>query len=177
MSYFNNFPNIVYPFYIKDKLELRSVKDIVLNVRVRQEIIANISFYDTYDIQEGETPEIIAEKLYGDAGLHWVIMLANDRYDFYNDFPLSQEQLDIYVENKYGAGNENDQHIIFGELHFEDYLGNIVDGPATETTLAITNLEYETRVNDSKRRIKVINPGIVPQIITEIENSFTGFSA
>lgn len=177
MSYFKNFPNMVYPFEINGKLVLHAVKDIVLNVRVRKEILANITYYDTYDINDGETPEIIAEKLYGDAKLHWIIMLANERYDLYNEFPLSQQQLEIHVVNKYGEGNEYDQHILHGELHFEDYLGNVVDGPATETTRAVTNIEYETKVNEAKRRIKVINPNIVPQVVSEIENAFTGFVA
>lgn len=175
MSYFSNFPNILYPFNINGKLTLIRVKDIALNVRVRKEIINNITLYDTYDIQEGDTPESIAEKLYGDPNLHWVIMLANDRYDLYNDFPLSSDALAAYIENKYGQGNEEDQHILFGSPHFVDQNGNIVDGPATELITPVSNFQYEFGVNESKRRIKVLSPQVVANVISEIATVFEGF--
>lgn len=175
MSYFSNFPNILYPFKLNGKITLIRVKDIALNVRVRKEIINNITLYDTYDIQDGDTPETIAEKLYGDAHLHWVIMLANDRYDFYNDFPLSSDALAAYIENKYGQGNEEDQHMLFGEPHFRDQNGNIVDGPATELITAVSNFQHEFEVNESKRRIKVLSPQVVANVVSEIAASFEGF--
>lgn len=175
MSYFSNFPDILYPFTLNGKITLIRVKDIALNVRVRKEIISNITLYDTYDIEDGETPENIAEKLYGDANLHWVIMLANDRYDFYNDFPLSSDALSAYIENKYGQGNEGDQHVIFGEPHFVDLDGNITDGPESEIVKPVTNFQYEFDVNESKRRIKVLSPRVVANVITEIGNTFEGF--
>jgi hypothetical protein len=176
MTYFANFPDILYPFELGGKIKLVRVKDIVSNVRIRKQILSNITLYDEYDIIDGETPEIIAERVYGDATLHWVIMLANDRYDLWNDFPLSGEALSKYIENKYGQGNENDQHKIFDSLHFEDEKGNIVDGPATNLVRAITNLEYELRVNESKRRIKIINKNVIANIVAELDASFEKFA-
>lgn len=172
MTYFANFPDILYPFELGGKLKLVRVKDIVANVRLRKSILSNITLYDEYDIEDGETPEIIAEKVYGDANLHWVIMLTNDRYDLWNDFPMSGEALSKYIESKYGQGNEESQHIIFDTPHFEDERGNIVDGPANNLVRAISNLEYETRMNESKRRIKVVNKSIIANIIAELEKSF-----
>lgn len=175
MSYFSHFPSILYPFKMNGKTHLVRVKDIALNVRVKKEIINNITVYDTYDIQDGDTPEILAEKIYGDAQLHWVIMLVNDRYDFYNDFPLSSDALASYVENKYGQGNENEQHLIFGSPHFEDINNNIVDGPATETITAVTNFDYEFKRNEAKRRIKILSPAVVANVVAEIGSVFDTF--
>jgi hypothetical protein len=175
MTYFANFPDILYPFELGGKIKLVRVKDIVSNVRIRKQILSNITLYDEYDITDGETPEIIAERVYGDPTLHWVIMLVNDRYDLWNDFPMSGDALSKYIENKYGQGNENDQHIIFDSLHFEDERGNIVDGPATNLVRAITNLEYETRVNESKRRIKIVNKTLIANIVSELDASFEKF--
>jgi hypothetical protein len=175
MTYFANFPDILYPFELGGKIKLVRVKDIVSNVRIRKQVLSNITLYDEYDIEDGETPEIIAERVYGDANLHWVIMLTNDRYDLWNDFPLSGEALSKYIENKYGQGNEENQHVIFDTPHFEDEKGNIVDGPASNLVRAITNLEYETRVNESKRRIKIINKTLIAAIVSELETSFETF--
>lgn len=172
MTYFANFPDILYPFELGGKLKLVRVKDIVANVRLRKSVLSNITLYDEYDIEDGETPEIIAERVYGDANLHWVIMLTNDRYDLWNDFPMSGEALSKYIENKYGEGNEYNQHIIFDTPHFEDERGNIVDGPASNLVREISNLEYETRMNESKRRIKIVNKSIIANIVAELESSF-----
>lgn len=176
MTYFANFPDILYPFELGGKIKLVQVKDIVSNVRLRKQLLSNITLYDEYDIEDGETPEIIAERVYGDANLHWVIMLANDRYDLWNDFPMSGDALSKYIENKYGQGNENNQHIIFDSPHFEDERGNIVDGPASNLVRAISNFEYEMRVNESKRKIKIINKTLVANIVTELNSSFETFA-
>lgn len=172
MSYFENFPTIAYPFVINGKTEMRLVKDIALNVRFKTEILNNISLYDTYDIQDNETIEKIAEKLYGDPNLHWILMLCNQKYDFYNDYPLSDVQLDEFIKQKYGETALNDQHVIFGELHWEDENGNIVDGPAGPLVLPVSNYKYEFDINESKRRIRVISKNLIPQILTEIAESF-----
>ena len=63
--YFKEFPKFLYRFNINNKNKDIIVKDITQNVRVRKEILANITLYDEYDIRDGETPEIIAEKVYG----------------------------------------------------------------------------------------------------------------
>ena len=172
MTYFANFPDILYPFELGGKTKLVRVKDIVANVRLRKSVLSNITLYDEYDIEDGETPEIIAERVYGDANLHWVIMLTNDRYDLWNDFPMSGDALSKYIENKYGQDNEYDQHIIFDTPHFEDERGNIVDGPASNLVKAVSNLEYEMRMNESKRRIKIVNKSIIANIVAELESSF-----
>lgn len=172
MSYFENFPTIAYPFVINGKVEQRLVKDISLNIRFKTEILDNISLYDTYDIQDNETVEKIAEKLYGDPNLHWVLMLCNQKHDFYNDFPLSDIQLEEYVKQKYGEFAADEQHIIFGEPHWEDENGNIVDGPAGPLVLPVTNYQYEAKVNESKRRIRVISKNLIPQILDEVTEAF-----
>ncbi len=172
MSYFENFPTIAYPFVINGKTELRIVKDIALNVRFKTEILDNISLYDTYDIQDNETIEQIAEKLYGDPNLHWILMLCNQKYDFYNDYPMSDVQLESYVKQKYGEFASNDHHILFGELHYENENGQIVDGPGGPLDLPVTNYEYEFKINESKRRIRVISKTLIPQILNEITEAF-----
>jgi hypothetical protein len=175
MSYFSNFPRIYYPFQVNGKYTLLLVRDIALNVRIRKNILENIALFDLYDIQEGETPEIIAEKLYGDPTLHWTIMLANQRYDLYNDFPLSSEALEAMITRKYGTGKEYEPHLLFGEVHFEDNNNRVVDGPQSDLVRTISNYDYEFRVNEAKRRIKILNPNVIDRVVNEIEDAFREF--
>jgi hypothetical protein len=107
--YFKNFPNFIYEFKVGNTNRTSLVKDITKNIRFRRDILANVTVYDEYDIVDGETPEIIAEKFYGDAQYHWIIMLANDRYDYIEDFPLAEYQLVKVISSKY-PGTENDIH-------------------------------------------------------------------
>jgi hypothetical protein len=79
------------------------IKDITVNVRFVTEFLSNITQYDLYDLRDGETPEILAERFYGAATYHWAIMLANDRYDYINDFPIASNVFEEYVYQKYNA--------------------------------------------------------------------------
>lgn len=93
--YFKEFPKFLYDFKYGDYDTRTSiVTDITRNIRVRKEVLENVTLYDEYDIVDGETPEIIAEKIYGNAEYHWIIMLANGRYDYLTDFPKIDSDCD-----------------------------------------------------------------------------------
>ena len=92
--YFKEFPKFLYDFKQPDgTTEFSLVRDITRNVRFRKDILENVTLYDEYDMQDGETPEIVAEKVYGNPKYHWVIMLANQRYDYVEDFPKDETTL------------------------------------------------------------------------------------
>lgn len=190
MSYFINFPTIGYNFELNGKITIVAIKDIALNVRVRKEILENITLFDEYDIEDNETFDIISEKLYGKPIYHWTIMLLNQRFDYRKDFPLTSIQLIKYCEQKYGEDKVYDQHIIFGNLHYEDRDGNTVQ-KLTEVQFAalypddsyieysrefesISNFEYEDRLNESKRRIKVLNPAMIDKVVSDIQRLLSG---
>ena len=158
--YFENFPKFAYDFDINGERKVLIVSDITRNVRFRKDILSNVTLYDEYDIKEGETPEIIAEKLYGNSQYHWIIMLVNDRYDYIKDFPLTYTALTQYITDKYGVGNELDEH------HYENSMGYIVnsDDPDAES---VSNTAYEEKLNEAKRRIKVISPQLLDKIVQQ----------
>lgn len=182
MQYFATLPKIYYNFKIADKNKIIIVKDIALNVRFLKEIVNGIQFYDTYTILDGETPEFVAEKFYETASYHWILMLYNQKYDYINDWPKSSLELGDYITEIYGEGNEYDQHTIFGNPHWEDASGNIYNMIDTETgnnisdsvpfAVPVTNWDYETRLNEEKRQLKLIDSRIIPQILEEFESAY-----
>lgn len=101
--YFKDFPSFFYEYDINGEKSLTFVRDITRNIRFRRDILSNITVYDEYDVSEGETPEIISEKVYGSSEYHWVVMLANENTDYISDFPLSDSELEQYVYQKYGT--------------------------------------------------------------------------
>jgi hypothetical protein len=162
---YNKAPTVVItPPYgnIRKQTKAFALTDITRNIRFRKEILANITSYDEYDIVDGETPEIIAEKVYQNPEYHWIIMLANDMYDYRADFPLTQLQLERYVADKYGE-YADDVH------HYEDEEGYVVNSDASGA-VSISNRQYEETVNESKRRIKIISKELVGIILKNFKD-------
>ena len=133
--YFKQFPQIYYDFpKTNSDNVLQILTDITTNVRVRKEVLENITIYDEYDIQEGETPEIIAEKVYGNPELHWIIMLVNQRYNYLADFPLTNLELSQLCIDNYGENK------IYNIHHYEK------DGIVSE---ALASLKFPVNVYSS----------------------------
>lgn len=100
--YFKDFPQFLYDFnYGNDKVKTSVVVDVTRNIRVKKHVLANVALYDEYRIIDGETPEIIAEKFYGTPEYHWIVMLANEKYDYAKDFPLTEPVLQKHISSYY----------------------------------------------------------------------------
>lgn len=139
-----------------------ALTDITRNIRFRRDVLANITVYDYYDIVDGETPEIVAEKIYGNSQYHWIVMLANDRYDYLADWPLSYSALEQFITDKYGDAADSVHHYV-------NYTGFIVSGDVPGATI-VTNREHEGQVNESKRKIKIISRELISTIIKNFKD-------
>lgn len=102
--YFKNFPTIKYevaPAGYKTPAKNVALLDITTNIRFKKQILENITAYDYYTVEDGDTLEIISEKLYDSPNYNWLLMLLNDIYDYRSDFLMDQETFDRYIANKY----------------------------------------------------------------------------
>ena len=160
--YFKNFPRILYDFDISNETKALALTDITRNIRFRRDILANITVYEYYDIVDGETPEIVAEKVYGNAQYHWVVMLANEMYDYLGDWPLKYIDLEQFVEDKYGSASDSIHHYI-------DENGFVVNSDFPGAT-SVSNRQYEEQVNESKRSIKIISRDLLSTIIKNFKD-------
>lgn len=126
--YFKDFPSFLYDFNLGDgKVKTSVVKDITRNIRFRKEILQNITAYDYYDIVDGETPEIIADKFYGSPEYHWVIMIANGIIDYASDLPMQESILQKHIEKVYNP-----------KLYSDDWYWDIHDDGKTYVHLKIS---------------------------------------
>lgn len=169
--YFSNFPKIYYAFQYADGPRMHVVRDITLNIRPLREILDNVTYYDDYDIHDGDTPEIIAERIYGDPLLHWVIMLVNEKYHWQLDFPVPQQFFEEYLAKLYGEGSADQVHLLHGRRHYVGPTGLIVDEGTMGATM-VTNREYETALNDAKRRIRIVNPSLISIFVKDLQEAF-----
>lgn len=168
MSFFQNFPTI--PYDAEGNGNVKDVTNLLRRVAVRSKIEDNTALFDTYDVREGDTPESLAYKLYGDINLHWVILLFNKIKDVYHDWPMRQNQFNKYLEDKYGTTGLNAVHhyeIAQTSGHTTTKIDVGLDNTLYPSATAVTNLQYEERLQDEKRRIKLLDPRYVDAFVTE----------
>lgn len=105
-QYFKNYPPVYYSF--DDYKTTDYVTNLISRFSLQNDLKENTSVYYTYDIRDGDTPEIIASKLYGSPEYHWIVLAMNDIIDPLFDWPMSYESLNRYIDVKYmGSANSN----------------------------------------------------------------------
>ena len=168
--YFDAFP--VIPYDAKGDLNFKDVTNLLRRVGMRAKLKSNTSLYDTYDVKEGETPEMIAHKLYGDAELHWVILLVNDITDRYHQWPMTGGQFLDYLNDKY-TNPDGIHHYestqTSGDTKVKIEVFNEVDDDAYTGLTPITNREYEEQEQDKRRQIRLLDPSFVEQFTDEYQ--------
>ena len=171
--YFNKFGKIQYGF---DKENFKIVTDVMKRVKVRDKIINELSLYDKYVVKSGDTPESIAFKHFGDVNLHWVILLTNSITDRYYDWPMSEQEFELFIKDKYSNPD--------GIHHYEitqssgkqtgngpdDYTHKLEVNSTTSGAQSVSNREYESRLQDNKRIIKLLNPAVLQSFISEFND-------
>lgn len=96
--YFSNFPRIRYLF--PDSVE-RIYQALHLRVDIAKALTFESGNLEKYEIQDKDTPEIMAYDRYGDPSLNWVIMIPNRIMNIYTDWPCPQETLQSILRDKY----------------------------------------------------------------------------
>jgi hypothetical protein len=174
--YFNAIPFIIYDS--KGQGDYKEVTNLLRRVALRTKVKTNVLFFDTYDVKEGETPEIIAHKLYGDPELHWVILMINDITDRYHQWPMNTSQFLAYINDKYDNVDGVHHYEIAQSSGDTDTKIEVYENSALYTgdsdfyasASIVTNFEYEESVQDKVRKIRLINPRHIEQFVTEYEN-------
>lgn len=107
--YFENIPDFLYPdFKVAGKYKL--TKNIFRRIRARDSFNVAYASSTPYTIQENETPDSIAYKEYGDSEWFWTILIINNIVNIGSMWPLSTDELDKYIDKKYGDYQYKDRH-------------------------------------------------------------------
>jgi hypothetical protein len=115
-SYFDKFPSIRYQISGVKYSSFQTIRNLLFRTAIIREALSNSSSYIKYVIRDGDTPEILAAKVYGDPQAHWMILYANDILDAQYDWPLTSSVFPKYMIDKYRSAAEDDR----GET-LEDY--------------------------------------------------------
>jgi hypothetical protein len=102
-SFLDKFPRIQYDITRSNVSNYEDITNVLFRVGVVKSVLNNVAAYFEYAVLEGETPEILADRVYGSPEAHWIILYANDIYDPQFDWPLHSRQFSKYVRGKYGS--------------------------------------------------------------------------
>lgn len=152
-----------------------SARDILQRAKVRDFLVNNYLIFYDYTIKDGQTPEIIANNLYGSPQYHWIVLLVNNIIDPYYDWPMTTENLIATIQTKYGSNAVDG--LTFARTtvhHYEDNFGNPIDLttynalPDTQRT-TIHIYDWEVSQNEAKRNIRLLDKRFVDQIDAEMD--------
>ena len=160
---------------MKNDGNYKLLPDILRRVKQRNAIKDGQFVFDNYDVKDGEKPEDIAYKWFGDAELHWVILMTNNVTDRYYEWPMNQVQFQTMLEDKYSNPD--------GIHHYEltqdsgrttsqgpsDYSHKVEVTSDTVNASSISNREYEEREQDKKRSIRLLNQSFLTDFIDEFD--------
>lgn len=106
--FFDKFPTISYSLSGKKYPDYQIIKDILFRTAFIRDALNKKTAYTEYIIRDGDTPDILASKVYGDPEAHWIILYANEIIDPQYDWPLTSGVFNKYIADKYRSMAEDD---------------------------------------------------------------------
>lgn len=137
---------------------------------LRDNTVNNRLFYEYY-VKDGERPDVLAHKYYGDSKYDWVILLFNNIYDPATQWVKDTNEFNKFLIQKYGSLTTafNTVH------HYENADGFIIDedtynGLPTGSKSEVSVFEHESRLNEAKREIKILDSSYLLQVVRELKD-------
>ena len=193
-KYFRNIPNFEYISRINERKSNRdyiTVKNLFRRAVIREDIFADFMAFTKYKIIGDARPDEVAYEVYGNYNLDWVVLISNNIIHVRDEWPLSQQDYQNYLTEKYGNVTTELDRIKFYETEeIKDSKGKIfvpkgkeVDSDFTFTFLdtgtnqlvevspiqGISYRTYEERLQEDKRNINLLKPEYLPIVIDDME--------
>lgn len=198
MGYFRQLPNFNYVSRLDVKnssTDYVEVKNLFRRAKVREDLFQNFTAFTRYTIIADERPDNVAEKFYDDPELDWVVLHVNNIINVREEWPLTNVSFKNYLLDKYGSieGYSAVHHYETQEVR--DQANNIIISAGLEVdedftvtyrdvaqgteviasgiTNAVTNEEYETRLQNERRQIYLLRPAYLGIVLDDVERLMT----
>ena len=192
--YFRNLPEFEYVNRTergRSEGDYSIVKNFFKRGKLREDIFQDLTFFTKYIIEGDDRPDNVADKVYNDPTLDWVVLLSNNIVSVQSEWPLSQADFHVYITNKY------DEETLYSGIHhyesrevkttdnsiiipagqrvgvaqsvsyYDDALGQHVR--ATDIALPVTNFTHEEKLNNDKRNIFVLKASYLNIVFDDLE--------
>ncbi len=189
-NYFRSIPSTSYDIWGTEPRNYQSVTNIMKRVKFKPEVLEDISEYYPYFVRDGERPDIISYNQYDTVAFAYLIILINDVQDPIFDWPLSTQQFEQFIANKYGSldsamtTTKNYYQIVRAEVPRTGTSERVpeVKFIVDETTYnsldqtlrtSQTNYDWEDELNNDKKEIRLISPDFIHDIDYQVKQYFT----
>jgi len=160
-KYFNYYPKNAYTF---EDVNFEVVTNLLSKVSFENDFKNNSVIYYEYTITDGETPEILAHKIYGSVDKYWIILMLNDILHPQFDFPLNESSLNKYIDIKYRQA---------------EYANNSTEG--TGTSWAKSNIKEYHKIltmtnNTLNEKISIDVTNVTQNVYTNVATSSVSYT-
>ena len=194
-SYFDLVPNFDYVSRLPDAKisDYITVKNLFKKGKLADDIFQDLAFFTKYSIKGDDRPDNVANKLYENPNLDWVILLANNITHIPTEWPMPQNDFDRFLLDKYDnydtiyngvhhhetveVKDSNDITIVpeglevssdFTQTYYDYYNSGMVT--ASNITRPVTNYEYEEKLENENREIFILKQEYLTVVIDDIED-------
>ena len=119
MGYFRELPDILYqsPLLHKNSsADYIGIKNLFRRAKLYDYLSENVSIFNKFVIGDGDRPDTIAESLYNDSSLDYVVVLVAGITNINHEWPLQDFQVYDYALQKYGSESK-----MFEDHHYETF--------------------------------------------------------
>lgn len=186
--YFSLVPNISYDekpiSYPFSESDFVTAKNFFRRYRINDDVFSNAVFFKKYSITDGERPDTLAQRSYGDPFYDWVILLTNNMVNAQYDWPMSNyvlyKTLESEFDDPYGtihhyetdeiaqypAGLHVDEQF-YNSTHKINVNGSILTKNGNEICRPVTIAEHYATENEKKREIYLLKPSYVQSFVDD----------
>ncbi len=183
-QYVSRLPNATISDYI-------NVKNLFKRGKLKENVASDATLFTKYKVEGDDRPDNVAFKVYNNENLDWLVMVCNNIMNLQSEWPLLQAEFDRHLIDTYGTyENLNSIHhyetieiknsmgvkLVEQGLEVDSdysitYYDSITEQEVTQTNIVtpITNLEYETKLDDDKRNIFLLKPSYVNVVADDME--------
>ena len=180
-NYFGQIPDFEYVSRLPDARisDYIPVKNFFKKGKLREDIIEQTAVFTKYKIKGDDRPDNVAQELYGDPDLDWVILASNNILNVYDEWPMTQRNFENYLLEKYGTyeqmnavhhyettevKNKQGAVITAAGLQVDSdfsvtYYDALEEGYNTKYPVtSVTNYDFEQKIQDDRRNIFTLKP-------------------
>ena len=192
-NYFSYLPDFEYVSRLPGATisDYKKVKNIFKRGVLREDIFQNLSFFTKYQVKGDDRPDNVANEVYNDPDLDWLVLISNNIINFQSEWPLTQLEFDAFLLEKYGTYAKINEAHHYETVEIKNNSGAIIvnEGLQVESDFSIsfydtkigqqvtvnnsavpvTNYEYEEGLEDKKRDIFLLKPEYVNVVIDDLE--------
>tara|TARA_B100001939_G_C16753306_1_gene534964 strand:- start:7 stop:669 length:663 start_codon:yes stop_codon:yes gene_type:complete len=180
-NYFGQIPDFEYVSRLPDARisDYIPVKNFFKKGKLREDIIEQTAVFTKYKIRGNDRPDNVAQELYGDPNLDWVILASNNILNVYNEWPMTQVNFENYLLEKYITYEKINEIHHYETTELKNAAGAIITAAGLQVdsdfsvtyydaveegyntkypVTSVTNYDYELKLQDDRRNIFVLKP-------------------